>query len=673
MPRAVNREMIPPMKIAAFIPLLSIALFASGIRAEAAPFTLQAYRTLVGVSNVRISPNGTRVAFVASIGDYTHDRYDKRLMLVSAAGGTPTALTAITKGLSDPQWSPAGDRLAYVADAKGTAQIFTIAVHGGTPTQVTHAKRDVEQYAWNPSGTLVAYVTKDAPRDPAAAARHDDLWDVHDDGYLSTYQPEPSHIWIARASGGAARRLTSGSWSVLEAAPPFVGAAIDPSWSANGKSIVFTMQSDADDSDSDRTSIATVDVATGKVMKLDTRTQYEYQPTYAREGDAIAYLYPRGPGPISVMNVFVANEQSNRDVTSALDRDVTSVGWLPGQRLLMLVSDHAQTALYVESLNETHATRLALGELNPTEFSVAKTGAIAFVASTSRRPSEVYVLASPGATPRKLTALNTKLAALEYGKSEEIAWTAADGQRSDGILTYPVGYVLGKKYPLVLRIHGGPESFTSLGFDPLRQMFAGRGYLVFQPNYRGSDNLGSAHEHAIYQDPGDGPGNDVMAGVAAIEKLGIVDTSHEAVTGHSYGGYMTTWIIGHWHNWRSAVIGDGMVDWIQEYNLSAAGNLAWTRDSLGGTPSDASAATLYRSGSPITYVHQIVTPTLIISGTADETVPATESYELFHALHDQGVPVRFVAIPTAHHFPNDPVRTAGYYRVTLDWVNEHMK
>jgi dipeptidyl aminopeptidase/acylaminoacyl peptidase len=144
------------------------------------------------------------------------------------------------------------------------------------------------------------------------------------------------------------------------------------------------------------------------------------------------------------------------------------------------------------------------------------------------------------------------------------------------------------------------------------------------------------------------------------------------VTGHSYGGYMTAWLISHWHNWRCAVIGDGVTDWVEEYNLSGSGNLAWTRDSLGGSPWDPKIAPLYRTGSPITYVHAIVTPTLIISGTADEQVPVTESYELFHALHDQGVPVRFVAIPTAKHHPSDPVRDEGYNRVTLDWVEKYM-
>ncbi len=650
--------------------LLAAASFALCARASAQPLTLENLRNVIEISNPSISLDGSKIAFITSVGDYTHDRYDKRVMVVEASGGTPIALTGIVRGLDDPKWSPSADRLAYIGDdAKGTAQVFVVDARGGASTQITHAKRDVEQYSWSPDGAKIAFVVEDSPADAAAFARHDDLWDVHDDGFLTTYAPLPSHVWLANANGGGERRLTSGTWSVLEAAPPFVGAPTDPSWSADGKSIVFTMQSDADDSDSDRTSIAMVDVATGRVTKLDDRTRYEYQPAYAPQGDDIAYLYPHGPGPMSVLDVFVANRRENRDATPFLDRDVTFAGWLPDNRLLMLASDRAQTALYVQSANGSKATRLSLGDLNPSAFSVARSGAIAFVASATNKPSELYFLASAGAAPHRLTDVNAKIAALDFGKSVEFTWSPPQGGLgADGILTYPVGYTPGKKYPLVLRIHGGPEAFTSLEFEPLRQLFAGRGYLVFEPNYRGSDNLGSAYEHAIFGDPGVGPGEDVMAGVAALEKLGIVDTSREAVTGHSYGGYMTTWLIGHWHHWRSAVVGDGMVDWIEEYDLSATGNLAWARDSLGGSPWDPKVAPLYRSGSPITYVHNIVTPTLIISGTADDQVPVSESYELYHALRDLGVPTRFVAIPTAKHHPSDPVRLEGYNRVTLDWV-----
>ncbi|HTX57045.1 MAG TPA: S9 family peptidase [Candidatus Acidoferrales bacterium] len=660
------------MKKLAILPISAAFLMTPCAHAAAPPLTLMSLRSLVGVSQARINSAGTEIVFVASVGDYVHDRYDKRLMLVPAAGGAPRAITPVVKGLSDPQWSPSGDRIAYVADdAKGNAQVYGITASGHARVQITHAKYDVEQYAWNPAGTSIAYVVEDGPRDPAAFARHDDLWSVHDDGFLTPYAPRPSHLWIARSSGGGDRRLTSGSWSVLEAAPPFVGTAIDPSWSADGRSIVFTRQADADDSDSDRTSIAMVDVASGSVTKLDHRSQYEYQPAYAPSGRSIAYLFPHGPGPISVLNVFVANGSANVDVTSALDRDVVGVDWLGPNRLLMLVSDHAQTALYTQSLTGT-ATRVNLDALNPSDFSVAKDGAIAFVASATDRPAEVYVLPSVNAAPRRLTDLNAKFAAFSYGRSEEFTWTSTSGERSDGILTYPVGYVPGKRYPLVLRIHGGPEAFSSLAFQGFRQIEAGRGYVVFEPNYRGSDNLGNTYEHAIYKDPGDGPGQDVMAGVAQLEARGLVDPKREAVTGHSYGGYMTTWLIGHWHQWRCAVVGDGMIDWVEEYDLSATGNLAWARDSLGGSPWTAQAAAIYREGSPITYAGKIVTPTRIIIGMADETTPVPEAFALYHALHDQGVPVDLIAIPKAHHFPSDPVRAEGYWRVTLDWVQRYL-
>jgi dipeptidyl aminopeptidase/acylaminoacyl peptidase len=135
---------------------------------------------------------------------------------------------------------------------------------------------------------------------------------------------------------------------------------------------------------------------------------------------------------------------------------------------------------------------------------------------------------------------------------------------------------------------------------------------------------------------------------------------------------MTTWLIGHYHNWRCAVVGDGMVDWLEEYDLSATGNLAWARDSLGGSPWIPANAAIYRDGSPITYVHDITTPTLVISGTADEQVPVSESYELYHALNDLGIPVSFVAIPGAPHHPTTPVRLEGYERVTLDWVDKYL-
>jgi dipeptidyl aminopeptidase/acylaminoacyl peptidase len=277
----------------------------------------------------------------------------------------------------------------------------------------------------------------------------------------------------------------------------------------------------------------------------------------------------------------------------------------------------------------------------------------------------------------RLTDFNRSFESYAFPRSLEMNWHAPDRQVNDGILTYPNGYHAGTRYPLVVYSHGGPEAASTEHFDadeigPLRHLFAARGYLVFEPNYRGSDNLGNAHMHAIYRDPGNGPDRDVIAGIRTLEKEGIVDSSRIAAVGHSYGGYMTAWLISHQHFWRCAVVADGALDWTQEYELSGAGNLAWTRDSLGGSPWDKASAELYRTGSPITYAGEIVTPTLILSGTDDATVPITESFALYHALAGKHVPVKFIGIPGAHHSPQDPVHRELYYGAIVEWVAAHL-
>jgi dipeptidyl aminopeptidase/acylaminoacyl peptidase len=650
------------------------ALVSCAAAASAAPVTLQSLHKFVHLSDVSISSDGKQIAFVRAVGDYQHDRFMRTLTVVSTSGGAIHSLVTAPDALSSLQWSPSNTEIAYLANGpRRIKQVFAIPAEGGAPRQITHAVKSVQQFSWNPKGTLIAYVTEDGPSDPVAAKRHDDLWEVHDVGFLQKYDPRPSHIWLVSSQGGIARRLTRGSWSYLESAPPFVGSATDPSWSADGRTITFTMQANAYNSDSDQTSIAKVDVRTGKITKVDSRTTYEYEPRFAPEGQAVTYLYPHGPGPVSVLDVYVADGASNTDVTQTFDHDVTGVWWLSTKRMLLAANDGVDRALYVLQLPSGTPRRVGLGRLNPVGVSTSSGGKIAIIASATDVPPEIYVMDSASGVPRTLTNLNASVASLDLGRSEEISWKASDGERNDGILTYPRGYQPGKKYPLVLRIHGGPEAASILAWQDLRQLFASRGYLVFEPNYRGSDNLGTAHEHAIFKDPGTGPGHDVMAGVEAIEKLGVVDTSREAVTGHSYGGYMTAWMIGHYHTWRSAVIGDGVFDWVEAYDLSATGNLAWTRDSLGGSPWIPANAQIYHDGSPITYVHDIKTPTRLISGTADDQAPMVGSFQLYHALADQGVPVSFVAIPNAFHFPRDPVHIEGYNRVTLEWVDRYMK
>ena len=663
--------------------LAAIAMaFALPVALAATPVRLKDYRNLVRIVSPRFSPDGHRLALVTIRPDFVHDRYLATLRTIDLDGDSQHVLVRGMRDLRMPRWSPDGRSLAFIARVgKSQPQVYTVPAVGGTPEELSDAPRGVQQFAWSPGGRRIAYVTPDAsPISDKDRRMHHDLFTIHDDDYQVRTPAVASHIWILSLRGGKARQLTFGTTSVLEHAPPFAGSVSAPAWSTDGRWIVYTQQANGHDADTDRTTIAAVSVDTGKVRLLTAQRSYEYTPTFAPKGGSIAYLYPHGPGPISTMDLFVGSMSGGfRDVSADLDRDIYSrYAWLPdGQGLVALANDHVGTRLYVQPLHGAgHA--IALGSLNPLRLAVASNGALAIVADNATQAPELYLLRTLDAKPEQLTHFNQRFEKYVYPRSVELQWHAPDGQPDDGILTYPNGYVAGRRYPLVVFSHGGPEAASSEDFDageigPLRDLFAAKGFLVFEPNYRGSDNLGNVHEHAIYRDPGQGPDSDVIAGIDRLEKRGMVDTTRIAAVGHSYGGYMTAWLISHHHFWRCAVVADGALDWTEEYELSGAGNLAWTRDSLGGSPWDAASADLYRTGSPITYAGEITTPTLILSGTADITVPITESFALYHALASRHVPVKFIGIPGAFHSPQDPVHRELYYRAIEQWVVSRMQ
>jgi dipeptidyl aminopeptidase/acylaminoacyl peptidase len=320
--------------------------------------------------------------------------------------------------------------------------------------------------------------------------------------------------------------------------------------------------------------------------------------------------------------------------------------------------------------------KLALGDVNPTwmfwiDAYVGRKGEIAFTGATPTQPSEVYYMASANDTPRRLTNFNQNIAALKLGKAEKLEWEGPDSFHEDGVVIYPPDFDKEKKYPLVLVIHGGPTAASITGFTFFPQFLASRGYIVFSPNYRGSDNLGNVYQRAIWNDAGDGPGRDVIAGLDALKKLGNIDENNIGVSGWSYGGYMTSWLIGHYSIWKAAMAGAPVTDLYDEYNLSD-GNVT-TRYSFKGSPFVGDNLKDYRAQSPITYAANIKTPTLILHDTGDARVTITQSYQLFHALKDNNVPVKFFAYPVSGHSPGDAVRQMDVYKRWADWMDQHLK
>ncbi len=678
--------------VAAFVPGAAV-----DAAAQARRITLDDLGSIVKLSDPQISPDGRSIVVLVSRTNYDDNRYDSELVLIDVATGAQRILTRDRKHLGHARWSPTGDRIAFLAEtlprpkAKGkgdaakaaetpaepTLQIQILPMTGGDAMVLTSAPEAVQQFAWRPDGGAIAYVTQDEPADRAALKKGEDAFEVGNNDYMATAAARPSHIWLVPAEGGEAKRLTSGAWSLPANEPP--SSPSSPlSWSPDGKSIAFVHQERPHFGDSDRTSVMVLDVASGAARALTGRPAFESMPSFSPDGSQIVFWYPRDGDPNQVNEIQVAPAAggSGRAITRAIDRCVYQSRFLPdGKSIITGGNDGGRVSLWQQPLDGA-ARRLSLGAVNPSwsfwvDVSIGKGGALAFVGSEAQHPAELYFMSSTEAAPRRLTAFNDAIAALDLGKVETIEWPGPDGFTENGVMIYPPGFDRTRKYPMALVVHGGPQAASTEAFSAFGQILAARGLVVFQPNYRGSDNLGNAYQKAIAGDAGDGPGRDVMAGVEAVKAKGFVDPNRIGVSGWSYGGYMTSWLIGHYDVWKAAVSGASVTDLVDQYDL-ADFNVQERFIFNGKSPYVGDAMAEYRAQSPITYLPKAKAPTLVLSTTGDIRVPVAQSYRLYHALKDNGIETKFVAFPTGGHFPSDPVRGRAVYRHWADWLADRL-
>ena len=660
----------------AFVMLADVLLSTSFAQKK---FELSDLSKVTGLSDPQISPDGKKIVLITSRPDYEANRFNTEFVLIDITTSKNRSLTNNRLNVSQPRWSPSGEELAFLArtgvakDAK--IQLYVLPMNGGDAKQITNVPAGVQHYAWSPNGDVIAFATADEGTDKNKVEKGYDAFEIgNNDMYLTTSRTS-SHIWLIPSNGGEPKRLTSGNWSLPVTIPP--GAPSSPlSWSPDGKRIAFAKVSSSYSGDSYKRSIHLLNVEDGTITQLTARTELENIPSFSPDGTLISYLHYRNGqfGSLNDLWVTPSNTGTGKNLSIGHDREIDRAIWFPDNKNLLIGGhDDNRKALWVQPI-QGNPKKIDLGTLSPTgqfwfEGSIGKDGSIAFIATDAKTPAELYYLNKVGSAPKRLTHFNNDLSKLTLGKTETLRWER-DGFNHNGIVTYPPGYKKGNKYPLVLIIHGGP-SFASLEvFNVRAQLFANTGYIVFEPNFRGSDHMGNDYKIANLGDFGAGPGEDIMAGVTKLISSGVVDSSRMAVTGWSYGGYMTAWLAGKYNVWRAAVAGAPVTDLVDQYTLSD-GNILWGLR-FGSPYKDERTYKSYIDQSPITFSHNIKAPTLILANVLDPRVPSTQAYKLYHALVDNGVETKFIGWPVPLHNANDPVRQREVTRVWMEWVEKYL-
>ena len=633
---------------------------------------------VVGLSGLQFSPDGRTVAMIESRANLVENEYWTEVVLVDVATGGRRQFTSDRRRAAQPRWSPDGKALAFLAlDADKRLQVFVAPLAGGEAVQASHSKSSVGQFAWSPDSTSIAFAATDpAPEANGADKFHTGFYLGHDD-FTVREKPRSTHMWLVGADGSSERRLTGGEWSLPTVLPP--GPPASPlKWMPDGKSIIFVKQASPSSGDGRNSQLHKIDIASGAISALSPETQRVGYPVPSPDGRNIVFWGPHDAAAVvGNQDVWLAQGPGtpSKNLSAAVDRTIYGTWWQPdGKSLIVSGNDGLGVGLWSLGL-DGKAQKLDTGVVKPAngfwvDGSISSKGAIAFVGQREDSPGELYVMDSQRAAPRKLTNVNNWVADAKLGQMEAVRWKGPQGTMIDGVLTLPPQAAPGRRYPVALVIHGGPAAASKLLFAVPSQALAARGFIVFEPNYRGSDNLGHAFKAAIFGDAGEGPGEDILAGLKQVLARPDVEPGKPFISGWSYGGFMTTWLLGrHPEMWKAAVSGAPVTNWQHQFDL-ADGNVALA-EQVGASPyKDGGAERLWKQ-SPASMQARIKAPTLVISDTEDFRVPFTQAFSLYRSLEDNGVETKFFVFPIRGHNPADPIRQGDRWQVWIDWLDAH--
>ncbi|WP_420461991.1 S9 family peptidase [Candidatus Palauibacter sp.] len=602
----------------------------------------------------RISPDGGQVVYVRTSMDIMRDGKKSDLWVVNADGSNHRRIGAG----GSPRWSPDGTRIAYAADG----QIRVRWMDTGEDAALTQLIESPRGLRWSPDGRYVTFNKRvpypapslaPPPQPPAGAEWADppimeDRFKNRQDGvgYLDFGY---DHIFIVPVEGGTPTQVTSGDFQHQSPA----------AWTPDGGSIVFSSNRNENWVHDYRNSeLYIVSIADGQVRQLTDRPGPDQSPAVSPDGRRIAFVGYEDRTrtyQVSQLQVMSLDGSGARVLTGALDRSVSSPVWASdgsgvyfqyddeGNSKVAFVSLDGELEVLAEDLGGTSYGRPYGGG----SFSVARDGSFALNQTRPEFPGEV-AMGARGRGVRRITSLNDDLLANRtLGEVEEIWWQSSfDGRPIQGWIVKPPDFDPGRRYPLILEIHGGPVSNYGDRFSAEMQLLAAAGYVVLYPNPRGSTSYGEEFGDLLYHNYPGQDYDDLISGVDAVIERGYIDEDNLFVTGGSAGGIMTAWIVGKTDRFRAAVAQKPVVNWISK-TLTADNWYGYYFSRYEGLPWENPEP--YWEFSPLSLVGNVTTPTLIITGEEDLRTPLSESYQMFHALKLRGIDTAVIRLPGASH------------------------
>ncbi len=619
-----------------------------------------------------ISPDGRRVTFTLSETDWDDNSVVTHIHIqrVNAKPGRdePRQVTRGKSNESLPRFSPdnarwvaflrnpvdSGDQDKDGDEEERRQQVWRLPMDGGEAEPWTEAPEGVAVYSWLPDGAGIAYLARE-PRPRPLQTRYERMQEEELDAVVEREEKFRMQIWTIDQDKKPTL-VHPGDYGIGE-------IAVSP----DGKRIAFSTNYTGEPNDYHKVDIWVVEVATGKTTQLTDGPGGKYHPRWSPDGKRIAYLRSLDPElSYSQENVFTVDAISGGEsilATGDFQHDITGwpgFEWSPEGNFLIQAAVGTSTHLY--EWDGHKSTEIIGGDGHLHVFRISN-GSISAVLSNADQPPELYI------NGKAITALNAKWRESHlFAKTETIRWKSTDGLEVEGLLTLPPE---GKRpFPTILSIHGGPYGRSVRALSPytVSQAYAARGYAVFSPNFRGSEGYGDEFGRMNQQDLGGGDYRDIMSGVDFIIKAGHADPDRLVVTGGSYGGYMTNWVIGHTNRFKAAVSKFGIFSLITDFSNSEAPR--WEEEYLGGFYWE--HMDRYLAQSPMSYLSHIHTPVLIMHGEGDPNTFISNSKEMYTALKSLGRTVEYVHYPREGHGFNEPNHRLDECRRTLAWFDKYV-